>query len=65
MPEEHGSLLNMLGLAEHNISKYNGISQIEKAIDYSVVKKIIASKQQESFSYLKKVLSCKTFTHNI
>lgn len=59
------SLLNMLGLAEHNISKYNGISQIEKAIDYSVVKKIIASKQQESFSYLKKVLSCKTFTHNI
>lgn len=59
------SLLNMLGLGEHNISKYNGISQIEKVIDYTAVKKIIALKQQESLSYLTKVLSCKNFTHNV
>lgn len=58
------SLLKMLGLDDHNINKFTSLKVIEQPIDYIRVKSIIATKQRESISYLNKVFTCKSFTHN-
>lgn len=58
------SLLKMLGLDDHNINKFTSLKVIEQPIDYIRVKSIVATKQRESISYLNKVFTCKTFTHN-
>lgn len=58
------SLLKMLGLDDHNINKFTSLNVIEQPIDYIRVKSIIATKQRESISYLNKVFTCKSFTHN-
>lgn len=58
------SLLKMLGLDDHNINKFTSLKVIEQPIDYIRVKSIIATKQRESISYLSKVFTCKSFTHN-
>lgn len=58
------SLLKMLGLDNHNINKFTSLNVIEQPIDYIRVKSIIATKQRESISYLNKVFTCKSFTHN-
>ena len=58
------SLLKMLGLDNHNINKFTSLKVIEQPIDYIRVKSIIATKQRESISYLNKVFTCKSFTHN-
>lgn len=58
------SLLKMLGLDDHNINKFTSLKVIEQPIDYIRVKSIIATKQRESISYLNKVFTYKSFTHN-
>lgn len=58
------SLLKMLGLDDHNINKFTSLKVIEQPIDYIRVKSIMATKQRESISYLNKVFTCKSFTHN-
>ncbi|WP_418868322.1 polysaccharide pyruvyl transferase family protein [Segatella hominis] len=58
------SLLKMLGLDDHNINKFTSVKVIEQPIDYIRVKSIIATKQRESISFLNKVFTCKSFTHN-
>ena len=58
------SLLKMLGQDEHNINKFTSLKVIEQPIDYIRVKSIMATKQRESISYLNKVFTCKSFTHN-
>lgn len=58
------SLLKMLGLDDHNINKFTSLKVIEQPIDYIRVKSIIATKQRESISFLNKVFTCKSFTHN-
>lgn len=58
------SLLRMLGLDDHNINKFTSVKVIEQPIDYIRVKSIIATKQRESISFLNKVFTCKSFTHN-
>lgn len=58
------SLLKMLGLDNHNINKFTSLKVIEQPIDYIRVKSIMATKQRESISYLNKVFTCKSFTHN-
>lgn len=59
------SLLNMIGLQEHILSRFVDTSVIEQSIDYKKVKGIIATEQLKSMDYLKKVTSCLNFTHNI
>ena len=58
------SLLKMLGQDEHNINKFTSLKVIEQPIDYIRVKSIIDTKQRESISFLNKVFTCKSFTHN-
>lgn len=58
------SLLKMLGLDDYNINKFTSVKVIEQPIDYIRVKSIIATKQRESISFLNKVFTCKSFTHN-
>lgn len=58
------SLLKMLGLDDHNINKFTSLKVIEQPIDYIRVKSIIVTKQRESISFLNKVFTCKSFTHN-
>lgn len=58
------SLLKMLGLDDHNINKFTSFKVIEQPINYNRIKSIIATKQRESISYLNKVFTCKSFTHN-
>ena len=58
------SLLKMLELDDYNINKFTSLKVIEQPIDYIRVKSIIATKQRESISYLNKVFTCKSFTHN-
>lgn len=58
------SLLKMLGLDDHNINKFTSLKVIEQPIDYIRVKSIIATKRRESISFLNKVFTCKSFTHN-
>ena len=58
------SLLKMLGLDDHNINKFTSLKVIEQPIDYNRIKSIVATKQRESISYLNKVFTCKSFTHN-
>lgn len=58
------SLLKMLGLDDHNINKFTSLKVIEQPINYNRIKSIIATKQRESISYLNKVFTCKSFTHN-
>lgn len=58
------SLLNMVGLGNHNINKFINTDVIEEPIDYNRVKSIIAEKQKESMAYLHMVVTCKSFTHN-
>lgn len=58
------SLLKMLGLDDHNINKFTSLKVIEQPIDYIRVKSIIVTKQSESISFLNKVFTCKSFTHN-
>lgn len=58
------SLLKMLELDDHNINKFTSLKVIEQPIDYIRVKSIMATKQRESISYLNKVFTCKSFTHN-
>ena len=58
------SLLKMLELDDYNINKFTSVKVIEQPIDYIRVKSIIATKQRESISYLNKVFTCKSFTHN-
>ena len=58
------SLLKMLELDDYNINKFTSLKVIEQPIDYIRVKSIIATKQRESISFLNKVFTCKSFTHN-
>lgn len=58
------SLLKMLELDDYNINKFTSVKVIEQPIDYIRVKSIIATKQRESISFLNKVFTCKSFTHN-
>lgn len=58
------SLLKMLGLDDHNINKFTSLKVIEQPINYIRVKSIIVTKQRESISFLNKVFTCKSFTHN-
>lgn len=58
------SLLKMLGLDDHNINKFTSLKVIGQPIDYIRVKSIIVTKQRESISFLNKVFTCKSFTHN-
>lgn len=54
----------MLELDDYNINKFTSVKVIEQPIDYIRVKSIIATKQRESISFLNKVFTCKSFTHN-
>lgn len=59
------SLLNMIGLQDHILSRFIDTSVIEQSIDYRKVKDITATERLKSMDYLKKVTSCLSFTHNI
>ena len=58
------SILHTLDLDERNLTNFSDTSMIEKPIDYTEVKRLLAAEQMKSMDYLKRVTALKEFSHN-